>query len=249
MKNKKTFFITGASSGIGRALALYLAGEGITLGLVARRREKLAEAKELCEQKGATVYTYEMDVKNHEGMEQVAKDFLKKAKRIDVVVANAGIAHHQSPFDTNAQQYSEMIHTNVIGVIHTHLPFLEQMRKQRRGQLVTISSIAGFLKLPGGTYSATKVALRYLMEGWRMSMRSHNIKVTNIFPGFVESEMTDVSKNKYPFLVSNKRSAELIANAIYKEKANYIFPWQMNFIVPILRVFPWLIDIATRRQK
>lgn len=249
MKNKKVFFITGASSGIGRALALYLAQKDIVLGLVARRREKLLEAKELCEQKGATVYTYEMDVTNHEGMEKIAADFLSKTNRIDVVVANAGIAHHKSPFETNAQQYADMVHTNIIGVVHTHLPFLDKMKNQRRGQLVTISSIAGFLKLPGGTYSATKVAIRYLMEGWRMSMSPHNIKVTNIFPGFVESEMTDPQKNKYPFLLTNKDAARLIAGAIYKEKKNYILPWQMNIFVAILRIFPSLIDFVHRKRK
>lgn len=246
---KNTFFITGASSGIGKALAEHLAGPGIILGLVARRHVKLNETKIECEKKGATVYIYEMDVRRHVGMEDIAKDFIKKAKRIDVVIANAGIAYHGSPFETDAPKYTDIVHTNIIGVIHTHLPFLQQMKKQGFGQLVTISSIAGFLKLPGGTYSATKAALRYLMEGWRMDLRPFGIKVTNIFPGFVASEMTDPKKQKYPFLVKTRDAAKLISNAIYKEKTNYIFPWQMALIVPILRVFPGIIDIISSRLK
>lgn len=239
---KKAIFITGASSGIGAALShLYAKDDNVVIGIVARRLDRLEAIKKHCESEKSKVIPMQADVTDAEAMERVAAKFLKTAGRIDVVIANAGLASHPHPAMSDFEVLRQMVNVNIVGVLNTFAPFLPAMVKQGSGQLVAVSSIAGFLKLPGGVYSATKAAIRYLMDGWRMDLADHGINVTTIFPGFVESELTQPKRKWYPFLVSSKKAAQLMKKAIEAKKRNYIFPWQWRVIVPILRLFPGLL--------
>jgi len=244
-----SIFITGASSGIGAALATEYAAKGVTLGLAARRKPKLDEVKQACEAKDATVHVYQLDVTDEDAFADVAKDFIKQTGGVDLVIANAGVAGWAHPAHTDVKKMTTMINVNVNGVINTVASFIQPMCDRGLGHVAVISSIASFKGLPGGVYSASKAAVRYLMDGWRMDLRSHGVKVTTIFPGFVESEMTDPRRKSYPFLITAGQAARQIKQAIAAEKKSVLIPWQWRFIIPLLRVLPpEIFALATARR-
>ncbi|MBI2589960.1 SDR family NAD(P)-dependent oxidoreductase [Candidatus Berkelbacteria bacterium] len=233
-------FVTGASSGIGAALARAYARPNIILGLAARRVEKLKAVAQDIRDRGAQAYIYELDITDIDATECVAQKFVKSAGGIDLVIANAGIGGWAHPVQTDPRKLTTIINTNVNGVINTVGAFLPSMVAARRGHLAVLSSIAGFRGLPGGVYSASKVAIRYMLNGWRFDLKPYNIHVTTLYPGFVETEMTG-SKRWYPFLISADQAAVEIKRAIQQKKAHWVFPWPWRLIVPILRILPGVL--------
>lgn len=229
--------ITGASSGIGAALAQHYAAEGITLGLIARRKDKLAAVARACERVGAVVYQYSADVTDAERLQACANDFVAQAGGVDLVVANAGLFRSCSPLTSTAAEVNELLAVNLGGVVNTLLAFIPTMKAQGAGTLVAVSSVASFKGLPGGAYSASKVAVRYLTDGWRPELRRAGIQLTTVYPGFVESEMT-TSRRWYPFKISAEQAAREIAWAAARGKREYMFPWQWRVLAPILRHLP-----------
>lgn len=249
MENK-TIFITGASSGIGAALAEAYAAPGVVLGLAARRLDRLQAVAKRCRKLGASVYCYTLDVTDAAATRMVATKFIGVAKQIDLVIANAGVGSWQHPFKAQAEEMTAMINVNVNGVINTVSAFATQLEKQSSGQIAAISSVAGFRGLPGGVYSASKAAVRYLMEGWRIDLRPYNIHITTVFPGFIASEMTNDVKAWYPFLISAEAAALLIQQAITSRRKILVLPWQWWLVLPFLRLVPSrLIGWAVRRRQ
>jgi short-subunit dehydrogenase len=246
----KSIFITGASSGIGAALAQAYAAPGAILGLAARRADRLQAVAKRCRKLGASVYCYTLDVSDTAATRAVALKFIGVAKRIDLVIANAGVGSWQHPFRAQAEEMTAMINVNVNGVINTISAFALQLEKQELGHIAAISSVAGFRGLPGGVYSASKVAVRYLMEGWRIDLQPHNIHITTVFPGYIASEMTNNVKAWYPFLISAEAAALLIQRAITSRRKILVLPWQWWLILPFLRLVPSrLIGWAVRRRR
>ena len=237
MTTMRRIVITGASSGIGAALAKRYATRGVTLGLVARRSERLDAVRTACERAGARVYTFVVDVRDAKGVDRVARAFVSSVGGIDLVIANAGIFRSCSALTSSPDKINEIITTNVIGVVNTLVAFIPTMRVQRAGTLVVVSSVAGFKGLPGGAYSASKAAVRYLADGWRPELRRAGIQLTTVYPGFVDSEMTQ-AKQQYPFLVSADRAAQEIAWAADRGKGEHMFPWQWRVLAPLLRMLP-----------
>lgn len=148
-KIEKAIFITGASSGIGAALAMEYAASGIALGLAARRLDKLEVIAERCRSRGALVVVYQLDVTDDSKVKKVADDFVEKAGRIDIVIANAGIGGWNHPVGAGSKTMTKMVDVNLSGVVNTLGSFLPQMEKQKSGWIVAISSIASFKGLPG----------------------------------------------------------------------------------------------------
>lgn len=237
----KSIFITGASSGIGAALAKEYATPGITLGIAARRREKLQKLAEDCRAAGAQVWVYELDVTDGAACAAVAKKFLQATGHIDVLIANAGIGGWRHPADDTAEHVAEVVTTNVIGVTNIVMAFLPALQKQKSGQIVATSSIAAFARLPHGPYSATKIAIRYLMDGWRIDLATQGITCTTLYPGFIETEMTNRRNIRYPFYTSIDRAARAFRGAIDARRHDFIYPWQWRFLVPFAGFVPdWL---------
>lgn len=245
-----TIFITGASSGIGAALAEAYAAPGVVLGLAARRADRLQSVAARCRTLGASVHCYTLDVRDGAASRLAAARFVRVAKRIDLVIANAGIGQWGHPFRTEAEAMTAMIDVNVNGVINIVSAFAPQLEKQQGGHIAAISSIAGFRGLPGGVYSASKAAVRYLMEGWRIDLAPHDIHVTTVFPGYIASEMTSDAKAWYPFLISADAAALLIKRAIAAKRQTVILPWQWWLVLPFLRFVPSsVIGWAIRRRR
>ena len=235
----RRIFITGASAGIGAALAQAFAGPQVTLGLVARHPERLAELARRLGGSGCRVLTYPADVADAARMRQVALAFHEAAAGVDLAIANAGTSAPDRILDGDPSRVTEMFRIDVEGVLNTLYPLVPPMAAQGGGHLVAIGSVAGFRALPGkGGYSAAKAAVKILMDGYRPVLRRHNILATTICPGFVESEMTAQNRYPMPFLMPAERAARLIRRAIVRGARTYVFPWQMRLLAPLLAHVP-----------
>ena len=233
-------FITGASSGIGEALAIEYAKRGAILGLCARRTEKLNNVANKCKELGAKeVLVYTLDVTDESQSTKIAKQFSDHVQEIDIVIANAGVAYSDKISSGDPSQINKVISTNVIGVTNTIIPFIPKMKETNSGKIVIISSIASFRPIAfHGGYSSSKAAVRMLADSWRMALKKYNIQLTSICPGFIVSEMTDVNKFPMPFLLQTDDAARKMVKAIDKGKKTYILPWQYKTIIYLTRWLP-----------
>ena len=233
-------FITGASSGIGEALAIEYAKRGAILGLCARRTEKLNDVANKSKELGAKeVLVYTLDVTDESQSTKIAKQFSDHVQEIDIVIANAGVAYSDKISSGDPSQINKVISTNVIGVTNSIIPFIPKMKEEQSGKIVIISSIASFRPIAfHAGYSASKAAVRMIADSWRMALKKYNIQLTSICPGFIVSEMTDVNKFPMPFLLQTDDAARKMVKAIDKGKKTYVLPWQMRMIIYLTRWLP-----------
>jgi NADP-dependent 3-hydroxy acid dehydrogenase YdfG len=237
--NGAVILITGASAGIGAALAEHYAAPGVTLGLLARRTDRLEALAERLRARGAAVSVFTADVRDGERMAAVVREFDADAGGISLAIANAGISRGDRIERGLAAPTAEVIAVNVEGVINTLLPLMPLMIARRGGHLVAIGSVAGFRGLPGkGAYCASKAAVRMLMDSYRPLLRRHGIRVTTICPGWVETELSRNNPYPMPFLMDAPRAARLIARAIARGRRTYTFPWQMRIAAFVVQRLP-----------
>ncbi len=230
-------FITGASSGIGAALARHYAGQGATLGLAARRLDAL---EALAAGLPGTHYVYPLDVTNAEALAEAAKDFIARAGTPDIVIANAGISVGtltEEAADNFA--FRRVMETNVLGMVHTFQPFMTAMLRHGNARLVGIASVAGVRGLPGaGAYSASKAAAIAYLESLRVELRGSGIKVVTIAPGYIETPMTDKNDYAMPFMLKANEAARRFAQAIDTGTSYTVIPWQMGIVAKLMRLLP-----------
>ena len=240
-------FITGASSGIGEALAVYYAGQGATLGLAARRAEFLDG---LNQRLGGQHACYALDVCDASALHAAAVDFMGRFGAPDIIIANAGVsAGTLTEFEEDLAVFRRVMDTNVFGMAATFAPFIPAMKAAGRqsgklGRLVGIASVAGIRGLPGAeAYSASKAAAITYLESLRLEMRPYGIKVVTIAPGYIETPMTAVNAYKMPFLLPPEEAAKRFARAIERGVSYTVIPWQMGVVAKLLRILPdWLYD-------
>ena len=245
-------FLTGASSGLGEALAKRYAAEGATLGLFARRESELARLAAALAP--ATVATYAGDVRNPGDLARAAADFLARFGAPDAVIANAGISRGaltDRPEDMAA--FRDILETNVLGVVHTFAPFVAALREARGGALVGVASVAGFRGLPGsGAYCGSKAAVINYLESLRVELRGTGVAVVTLCPGFVATPLTARNPYRMPFLISADEGAALMARAIARRRRFYVFPWPMAVLGGVLRWLPrpaFDAIVAGRKRK
>jgi len=246
----KNIFITGASSGIGEYVAYEYAKQGATIGLAARRKQALKKVSAKCKELGGKPIVYEVDVSNQSATKIAIDDFITKSRGIDIVIANAGISGKVDLGSGNSDEINRMLLTNILGVTNTVIPTLPTMIKQQSGQVVVVSSITGFRGLPGrSSYSASKVAVRFMANSWRSSFIKDGISFTTICPGFIDTDLTNTHKYHMPFLMNVDVFAKKMVNAIDKKKKTYIIPWQWRFVVPIFKAVPeWFINFVVSKK-
>lgn len=236
---QKVVLLTGASSGIGRALAVELGKRGARIGLTARRADELLKAEEEIERAGGHALALAADVRNPEDMNRVAERVREKWGRIDVLIANAGMSTTTAGTHLNAAEASDVISVNVLGVVNCVAAVLPNMLAQKSGHLVAISSLAAYRGLPkSGAYSASKAAVSTLFESLRVDLRKSSIAVTVIHPGFIRTPMTANRKKKLPFLLEVDDAACRIIRAIERRARTYAFPWQLAGLVRLLKHVP-----------
>ncbi len=245
-------FLTGASSGLGEALARHYAQGGATLGLFARREAELSRLA--ASLGGATCATYPGDVRNAQDLARAAVDFIARFGAPDVVIANAGISRGaltDEPGDLPV--FRDIFDTNVQGTVQTFAPFLPAMRAARAGALVGIASVGGFRGLPGsGAYCGSKAAVIAYLESLRVELVGSGVSVVTLCPGFIDTPLTQRNPYPMPFLLTPARAASLMASAIARRRRLAVIPWQMAILGRVLRcVPPFLFDrvFAKRARK
>ncbi|HUN91404.1 MAG TPA: SDR family oxidoreductase [Burkholderiaceae bacterium] len=230
-------FLTGASSGLGHALAREFASRGARLGLVARRRELLDE---LNAQLGGRHEVYPLDVADRAALVAAARAFERATGGADVVVANAGIsAGMLTEFEADLDVLREILEVNVLAMAATFHPFIAPMRARGRGRLVGIASVAGIRGLPGSAgYCASKAAALSYCESLRVELRRTGVEVLTIAPGFVRTPMTARNPYPMPFLIDAERFARSAADAIERGASYTVIPWPMSVVAKLLRLLP-----------
>ena len=239
-------FITGATSGIGEAMAWHYAREGAALGLVGRRATVLdALAGALRQQHGVAVWTYSLDVTDEVALSAAAVDFMARVGTPDIVVASAGVsAGTLTGSHEDLHVFRRIMEINVFGMVATFSPFIEAMRQRGSGRLAGFASVAGIRGLPGaGAYSASKAAAISYLESLRLELRSTGIKVVTIAPGYIKTPMTDVNPYRMPFLMPVDVAARRFAAAIAQGRSYIVIPWPMGVVAKLMRLMPnWLYD-------
>jgi short-subunit dehydrogenase len=230
-------FITGASSGLGAALAAHYATGGAQLGLAARRGE-LLEA--LAAGLPGKHRRYALDVSDAPALARAAADFIAGAGVPHIVIANAGISVGTlSEYPEDLAAFRRVLEVNVLGMAATFQPFVAPLRAARRGSLVGIASVAGIRGLPGaGAYSASKAAAICYLESLRVELRGSGVRVMTIVPGYIKTPMTAVNPYPMPFLLNPDDAARRIARLIASGRSYGALPWQMAIVAKLLRLLP-----------
>ena len=233
--------ITGASSGIGEALARHYAAQGATLGLISRRPAAVPGQ------------AYCIDVTDEAALAAAAQDFIRRFGLPDLVIANAGIASGTDGSDPHdVAKLKKVLEVNVAGLAATLAAFAPAMREAGRGTLAGIASVAGFRGLAGnGAYCASKSAAITWMESLRAELYGSGVSVVCVCPGYIDTPMTRVNRFRMPFLLPADEAARRIARAIAARRRLAVIPWQMALVSVLLRAMPgWLYDrIASRAPR
>lgn len=240
----KRVFITGASSGLGAALARRYAEQGAMLGLVARRSALLEQlVASLPNSERHCIYT--LDVTDHAALAAAAGSFIAAVGGIDVVIANAGVSQGTLTEHTeDLPVFDRIIATNVNATVASFAPFIAAMKRQaqegsRDCRLVGIASVAGIRGLPGaGAYSASKAAVISYCESLRVELKSSGIRVVTIAPGYIDTPMTQANSYPMPFLMPAEKFAAKAVAAIDAGVSYRVIPWQMGVVSKLLRMLP-----------
>lgn len=238
MINPKTILITGASSGLGRELALQYADRDATLFLTGRDMDRLTATARECEARGAKVWFRSMDIRDEKTVtEWIAQCDLQSP--IELVIANAGISAGPGGNSENVAQVKNIFSTNIDGVINTIQPLIPLMRKRERGQIAIISSLASYRGLPSApAYSASKAAVRFYGEGLRGILYKYGIGVTVVTPGYIKTRMTSANKFPMPFLMEAEKAARIIKKKLTKNPSRIAFPRLFYYLVLWIGALP-----------
>ena len=234
-------FITGASSGLGAALARHYGAAGAQLGLAGRRLNGLQDTAA-----GLDAHLYPVDVRDAAAMQQAAATFLSEVGVPDVVIAAAGISVGTlTEAAEDATVFRAVMDANVLGLVHTFQPFIAAMQTNG-GVLCGISSVAGVRGLPGGSaYSASKAAATIYLEALRLELKARGIAVVTVAPGYIDTPMTQVNPYAMPFKMTAQTAANKVARCIAQRRAYTVIPWQMAWVARVLKWLPIPVYDAT----
>jgi short-subunit dehydrogenase len=249
--SKKVLFITGASSGIGRALSVELGRRGARLGLLARRGDVLQEIVAEVEAAGGRALALAADVRDASAVSRAAEELCATFGPIDVLVANAGVGATTDAVALKPEMVADVININVLGAVNSATAVLPAMVERGQGHLVVISSLAAYRGLPkSAAYCASKAAVSAFFESLRVDLRPTNVDVTIIHPGFIKTPLTAGRHARMPYLMELDAAVKKIVRAIETRKKSYAFPWQLASIVraSMLMPIPLYDWIASKRS-
>jgi short-subunit dehydrogenase len=241
--------ITGASSGIGWALAKLLAAEGCKVGLVARRQEKLqALTQEICQAGGSAAFAA-ADVGDRAQTLTAIGALAAQLGPVDLLIANAGVGMPTTLDPVNVRDIEEMFRVNTLGVVYAIEAVLSEMLRRGRGHLAAVSSLAAYKGMPGeSAYCASKAAVNYYLEGLRIHLRDKGIAVTTLCPGFVRTPMTAINEFHMPWLLEADEAARRMVRALQRRRKVYNFPWQTNLLIKLTCWLPDWVMARTMHQ-
>jgi short-subunit dehydrogenase len=235
----KVVLITGASSGIGKGVALEIAARGAHLGLLARREELLNEIVEEARAKGVKAVAVAADVRDVEGVREAADRVRAELGPIDILIANAGIGTADHALRLTPEHAANVMSINMLGAVNSVAAVLPEMVERKQGRLVAISSLAAYRGLAkSAAYCASKAALSSYFESLRIDLRGSGVGVTIIHPGFIKTDLTAGREAKMPYLMELDDGVRKIVSAIEREKKSYAFPWQLATIVRAGLIMP-----------
>lgn len=236
----RSIVITGASSGIGRALALHYSKAGVTLGLIGRHSGRLADCAAACRQRGAATVTSCIDVTDRAAIATWLAAY-DQDHPIDLLFVNAGVSSGLQPggiFEPSPAAF-RVFDVNVGGAVNTAIPVVDSMLRRGHGQIAFLSSLASFFPLPSTpSYSASKAAIRYYGLALRQAVRKHGVKVSVICPGYVISPMSERVIGRKPLLMPAEQAVEFIARNLEDDKPLIAFPRLLAFGIKLLHLLP-----------
>lgn len=230
---RESVFITGGTSGLGLALARLYDQAGFSVAVCGRDLTKLNPSER------ENFQCYEVDVTKSEDLIAAVDDFVARKGRLDIMIASAGRSVGSKSKVPRFDVAREVIAINVFGVINAFEAACKYMLPQKRGQLVAISSVAGFVGLPGASsYSASKAAVTIYCESLMLDLKDQGITTSVICPGFVDTPLTKKNNHSMPFLMSAEKAAVIMKKAVDQKQALTIFPWPMKLIITLLNKMP-----------
>ncbi len=240
----RTVLVTGAAQGLGRHMALALGRLGARLVITDLHAGKLEDLAQELKAMGREVVHATADVTDMAQM-QALKERVPKDWGMHVVIANAGVGGLNPAHHFSVEMDRKTMSINYFGVVNTLALFLDEMKAQRFGTLVGISSLASIRGLPNAcSYSASKAAQNNLLESWRLDLAPYGVRVCCVRPGFIKTPMTDHGEFPLPFLVAPERAADLILKAAADGKKVFSFPWPMALLSFLNKWLPvWLYDL------
>ena len=250
----KVVMITGASSGIGRGVALEVAARGAHVGLLARRESLLNEIVSEARERNVKAIAASADVRDAKAVRAAADRFRKELGPIDILIANAGIGTADHALQLAPDHAAEVIGINVLGAVNSVAAVAPEMVERSQGRLVAISSLAAYRGLPkSAAYCASKAALTAYFESVRIDLRKTGVGVTIIYPGFIKTAITAGRAAKMPYLMELDDAVKKIVSAIEKEKKTYAFPWQLatfvrsGLLMPT-GIYDWIVERNSFRE-
>tara|TARA_Y100000741_G_C18121713_1_gene505335 strand:- start:64 stop:816 length:753 start_codon:yes stop_codon:yes gene_type:complete len=248
----KKIWITGASSGIGKALALKFAKEGWIVAISARRENLLNEISESNE----NIHSFPLDVTDKQKCNNTFQEIINKFENIDICFFSTGTWNPAKEKDIDMDQIEKTMKVNFFGTLNCIKTVEEYFKKRKDGHISIVSSIAGYRGLPNSTgYGPSKAALNNLAESLYFDFGRYNVRVSLISPGFIKTPMTDKNQFKMPFLKTSEYAAEKIYNGLVNGSSFEIdFPKELTMILKILKILPnrlylYLIKKLTKLQK
>ena len=241
----KTILITGASTGIGRELAIQFAKKNNTLYLIARRKELLEQL--VAELPGDQHVIFTCDVSLEQDIAKVCETIINELTVPDCIIFNAGMSNGFDCFDIDMKKIKYLYEVNLFNTFHFLKYFLPKM-KDKKSIIAFTGSLAGYRGMPkAAPYSSSKAALMTLVSSLRIDLYKTPIKLSLISPGFVKTPMTDKNKYPMPFMISVEKAAKIIINGLEKEKFEIHFPLRFSFIAKLGKILPerfyiWLLQ-------
>ncbi len=241
----KTAWITGASSGIGRELALLLAKRGVRVAVSARRADKLAELTALDEK----ITAYPVDVTDRAAMAETARRIGEALGPIDLAIFNAGVWHPMGSAEFNAEKNAESMAINYTGVVNGLAALMPDMVARGAGQIALISSVAGYRGFPrAAAYAPSKAAVTSLAEVLHPDLKPKGVHLSVVNPGFVETPMTSGNAFAMPWIIPPDDAARRIVRGLERRKFEIAFPWQLVLLLKFFRIMPYPVYFWAQRM-
>ena len=245
-ENKKKIWITGASSGIGKALSIKFANEGWEVAASARRENLLKDLNK----NNSNIHSFPLDIRDEQNTKKVFKTIIEKMHSIDICVFCTGIHDPESEKKLNNEKIREIMETNFFGTLNCIIAVNEYYRERKSGHISIVSSVAGYRGLPAASgYCASKSALTSLAESLYFDFKRHNIRVSLVSPGFIKTPMTDKNKFSMPMIKSAEYAAEKMFTGLTKKNSFEIhFPFAFTIMMKLLKIMPnWLYFLLVKK--
>ncbi len=244
--HNKLVWITGAGTGMGRALAIRLASQGWKVAISARTR---AHLEEVAAQIPDKIFAFPMDVTDHAAVPAAYAAIEAQLGPVSVAILNAGIYKRDNAFNFDAALFEETVNVNLIGTAYCLGAVMEPMLKRQSGRILVVSSVAGYTGLPGAAaYGATKAGLINMCEALYPELRRKNVILSVVNPGFVDTPLTQKNDFPMPFIISENEAADHIIRGLNSHRFEIAFPWMMVWLTKCLACLPAGLRFAITRK-